>query len=90
MTYNFRYDPEKNTHLILTRGIGFEDVIEAIQFGDALIDIKVHPSERYPHQQILIVYVNDYYYGIPCVPEWDNTYFMKTIIPNRKYKKQYC
>ncbi len=69
MMYTFRYDKEKNIHLLATRGVGFDDMIEAISSGDGLIDILDHPSENYLHQKIFIVFWNGYFYGIPCVPE---------------------
>ena len=89
MTYNFRYNSLKNVELIASRWVGFEDIIEAIGMNDGLIDIIEHPSSEYSHQIILIVLWNDYIYSIPCVPEGENTFFMKTIIPSRKYKKLY-
>jgi hypothetical protein len=52
---NFRYSYKKNSQLLQTRGIGFEEIIQAISEGNVL-DIKKHPNEiQYPNQNILYV-----------------------------------
>ena len=48
---NFRYNYEKNSQLLKTRGIGFEEVIQSISEGNVL-DIRKHPNKiTYPNQK---------------------------------------
>ena len=80
---------EKNEILKQTRNICFEDV-EFIINSDEVIDIKQHPNlEKYPNQMLLIVFLNDYTYYVPFV-KTDNGFFLKNIIPSRKYHKIYA
>jgi uncharacterized DUF497 family protein len=51
----FSFNREKNAKLLSERGIGFEEIIQAIHDGN-LLDIAEHPNkEFYPHQKILYV-----------------------------------
>ncbi len=84
----YNWDKEKNLLLKQTRGVSFEQIIVLIEEG-YLLDILEHPNkEKYAHQKILIVNVNDYIHAIPFV-ENENERFLKTIIPSRKYTKKY-
>ena len=82
------WDPDKNERLKLERGISFEEVM------DALIDERVigrfpHPNqERYPHQQVYVVALDEYVYIIPFVED-EEKIFLKTIYPSRKFTKKY-
>ena len=84
------YSYKKNELLRKERGIGFEDVILSIENGDLLDDIS-HPSkEKYPNQDIFIVFIRikDYVYLVPYI-ENENEIFFKTIIPSKKMNKKY-
>jgi uncharacterized DUF497 family protein len=82
------WNTEKNQLLISERGISFEDVLFALQSG-ALLDDGYHPnSERYAHQRVFVVEVDDYAYLVPYV-ETTTDIFLKTIIPSRKATKKY-
>ena len=84
------YNYEKNTLLKKERGIGFEDVILSLENGDLLDDIS-HPNrEKYPNQDIFIIFIRikDYVYLVPYV-ETDDEIFLKTIISSRKMNKKY-
>ncbi len=84
----YNWDNEKNLWLKENRGISFEQIIVLIEEG-YLLDILEHPNkDKYAHQKILIVNVDNYIYAIPFV-EKDNERFLKTIIPSRKYTKKY-
>jgi len=88
MDKTYQWNPDKNRTLISTRGISFDDVVNAIDSGYA-VDKIAHPnSKKYPNQQIIYVLVNDYVYMVPCVED-QNKVFLKTIIPNRKANKKY-
>jgi hypothetical protein len=46
-----------------------------------------HNPEKYPNQKILLVEINGYIYYVPFV-EGEDSYFLKSIIPSRKYNTQ--
>jgi hypothetical protein len=82
------YGKEKNELLKENRGIGFEEIIAAIDAGKVL-DVYDHPDqENYPGQKIYIVEALDYIYLVPFVRNEEGI-FLKTIIPSRKAKKIY-
>jgi uncharacterized DUF497 family protein len=86
ITYN--WDKEKSLLLKKSRGISFEQIVIHIEQGD-LVDIIKHPNgEKYNHQKILIINIDNYIYTIPFV-ENQNERFLKTIIPSRKFTKKY-
>ncbi len=82
------WNPEKNRKLIEERGISFEDIIFCLQSGGLLDDV-VHPNqEKYAHQRMFVVGVDEYVYLVPYV-ENETEIFLKTIVPSRKAVKQY-
>ena len=84
------YSYEKNTLLKEERGIGFEDVVLSLENGDLLDDISHPNKEKYPNQDIFIIFIRikDYVYLVPYV-ETEDEIFLKTIIPSRKMNKKY-
>ena len=84
----FDWDPEKEKWLKENRGISFHHVLFHIE-NDDLLDVRVHPNkEKYPHQKVLILKMNDYVYVVPFVKD-RYIFFLKTIIPSRKETKRY-
>ncbi|MBF0505192.1 MAG: toxin [Candidatus Omnitrophica bacterium] len=82
------WDNEKNDWLKIERKIGFEDIAVALEQG-GLIDLKDHPhQDKYPNQKIMVVSWAGYIYLVPCVIMKDG-YFLKTIFPSRKAKRDY-
>ena len=82
------YGNEKNELLKKTRGIGFEEIITAIESGK-ILDVYDHPDQvNYPKQKIYVVEALEYVYLIPFIRNNEGT-FLKTIIPSRKAKKMY-
>ncbi|WP_058557937.1 BrnT family toxin [Thiohalocapsa sp. ML1] len=82
------WDPDKNRKLIEERGISFEDVVYCLHSG-GLLDDAMHPNtEKYPHQRVLVVAIEEYVYLVPYVED-DQEIFLKTVIPSRKATKQY-
>lgn len=82
------WDNGKNSWLKEERGICFEDIAVALDQG-GLIDLIDHPrQDKYPHQKILVVSWAEYMYLVPCVKIKDG-YFLKTIFPSRKAKRDY-
>ena len=83
---NFRYNYEKNSQLLKTRGIGFEEIIQAISEGN-ILDIRKHHNEtKYPNQKILYVRILKEVYAVPYIEEKDSIFF-KTLFPSRKARK---
>jgi uncharacterized DUF497 family protein len=84
----FNWNAEKNCTLIEERGKSFEEVVFHIQNGGLLDDI-VHPNASdYSNQRIFVVSIEDYVYLVPYVED-DREYFLKTVIPSRKFTKLY-
>lgn len=82
------FSQEKNNLLKQNRGIGFEDIIMAIENGN-ILDVYNHPDqENYCGQKIYVIEALDYVYLVPFVKDKDGI-FLKTIIPSRKAKKIY-
>ncbi|MBF0619669.1 MAG: toxin [Candidatus Omnitrophica bacterium] len=82
------WNDDKSRTLKQERGIAFEDIVICIDEGQVL-DIIDHPNHvKYPHQKIIVVSWTDYVYLVPCVKTADG-FFLKTIIPSRKAKKEY-
>jgi uncharacterized DUF497 family protein len=85
---HYAWNTEKNAELINLRGISFERIIFHIE-RDGLLEVVNHPNkEKYPHQKMFIVNINNYAYLVPFV-ENDTEVFLKTIIPSRKATKKY-
>jgi len=82
------WDPEKNRKLIEERGISFEDVVFCLQSGGLLDDVTHPNTEKYPHQRVLVVAIEEYAYLIPYVED-EQEIFLKTVIPSRKATNQY-
>jgi len=86
---HFRYSYEKNSQLLKTRGIGFEEIIRVISEGN-LLDIRQHHNnQKYPNQEILYVRVLEEVYAVPCIEEQYDSIFLKTLFPSRKAKKEF-
>jgi hypothetical protein len=72
------------------RGVCFDDVILSIENGDLIDDIEHPNKEKYPNQNIFVVFVKikNYKYIVPYI-ETDEEIFLKTVIPSRKMNKKY-
>ena len=83
------WNPEKNAKLIAERGFSFEDIQIAIEEG-GLMDVIRHPNPaKYPNQHVLIVALNGYVCQVPFI-EKEESWFLKTAFPSRKYTKRYA
>ncbi len=80
----FNWNEEKNRILKEDRNISFEEIIDAISNGN-LLDIIINPSSNHKKQRCFVVGINGYTYLVPYIENEDEI-FLKTIIPNRKYK----
>ena len=86
ITYN--WNTEKNLLLKKERNLSFEQIVSHIESGDLLDIIEHSNKEKFSHQKILIVQIEDYIIAIPFV-ENTKERFLKTIIPSRKLTKKY-
>lgn len=84
----FRWNHAKNAELKAARGVGFEEIVLAIEAG-GLRDVLRHPNpDRYPRQQMFVVALAGYVHLVPFVEE-DDYYFLKTVMPSRKMIRVY-
>jgi len=82
------WNSDKNHKLIEERGVSFEDIVFYLQH-DGLLDDLSHPNKnKYPHQRIFVIAIDEYVYLVPYVED-EKEIFLKTIIPSRKATKQY-
>jgi len=84
---NIEFDEQKNLILKETRGVNFDDVLTCIKNNKVLGVEKHYNKSKYINQSLLIVKINNYAYVVPFVVKNDNTIFLKTVFPSRKYKK---
>lgn len=84
MDIKIKWNNEKNELLKATRGVSFELVLDEIAKGRYTKPVvnPAHPENQF----IILVSINGYPHVVPFVKEDDYTWFLKTIIPNRKYK----
>lgn len=84
----FDWNEQKNALLKVSRGVGFEDVVNAIADGHLLIILQ-HPNPtKYPNQKVYVIRIQDYAYAVPFIENKD-ALFLKTIYPSRKFTKQF-
>lgn len=87
MKFKIEFSEEKNLLLQEIRGIGFDEVIEAIEKGKILDDLK---NKNYPRQKVLVIQIKNYIYAVPyVVNEKKKTIFLKTVYPSRVLTKKY-
>ena len=84
----FNWDEDKNRLLKRERGVSFEQVVLCIEKGK-LLDIIEHPNqEKYKGQWCYVVDLENYVFIVPYV-ESEESFFLKTIFPSRKYTRMY-
>lgn len=83
----YDFDPNKNAWLIENRHISFEEIITVLETIGP-IDVLNHPAEKYAHQKIYVIEIDDYAYLVPFV-EGNGKIFLKTAFPNRDATKKY-
>lgn len=89
MAFNINFNEEKNQLLKATRGVGFDEIIEAMRKGDLLADVA-HPSKSRPNQRLYVVRIKEYAYAVPYVANIKrNEIFLKTAYASRALTKKY-
>jgi uncharacterized DUF497 family protein len=81
------WNDAKSEQLRQRHGIGFEEIIIALDQNKLIID-REHTKQKYRHQRELIAEVEHYAYVVPYV-ENDETIFLKTLFPSRVASRQY-
>lgn len=81
------WNHKKNIKLREKRGIGFEDVVAAIN-DNRLIATISNPSSNFSNQKAMIVEIGKYAIVVPYVAD-DASMFLKTLYPGRKATKQF-
>ncbi len=90
MPFRVMFNAEKNILLKESRGINFDDIVEAINQKNILDDYTHHDSKKYPDQRIIVVKINNYAYAAPYVIDFKKeVIFLKTVYPSRVLTKQY-
>lgn len=89
MAYQVKFNEEKNQVLLATRGICFDNVIEAIKNNDVLAN-KKHHNQKFKHEYILVIKIETYAYAVPYVINpAKQEIFLKTIYPSRALTRKY-
>ena len=89
MDFKIRFSEEKNQLLKATRGIGFEELIEALEGDNLLADLD-HPSLKRVNQRLYVIRIRDYAYAVPYVIDHGKQeIFLKTAYPSSKLTKLY-
>ncbi len=84
----FEWNEDKNNTLKETFGIGFEDLLVAMQTGNLLSDDLHFTQIDYPHQRVYIVNIDNYAYVMSYVADNEREiHFLKTFYPSRKHTK---
>lgn len=87
MAFGISFNEEKNQLLKATRGISFEDILEALKNGRLLADIA-HPGQKHPRQRLYVVEIRGYAYAVPYLLNTQKQeIFLKTIYPSRVLTK---
>ena len=82
---NFRFSDEKNRRLAETRGVTFENVIEAIAEHGVPAAYEHPNQEKYPGQRIMEVRIHDYLHCVPFSIDGE-TIDLKTVYPSRRFR----
>ncbi len=86
---DFKYNHEKNARLCEKRGIGFDEIIQAMLEGNVL-GIREHSNtQKYPNQKVLYVRILREVFVVPFVIEENGDFFLKTLYPSRKARKAF-
>jgi len=67
----FRWNETKNTEMRHSRGVSFEEIVNAIATGGLRHVLKHRNAGRYPKQSLFVVELRDYAYLVPFVEETD-------------------
>jgi hypothetical protein len=63
-------------------------IVTAIMTGELVANMPHPHRERYPHQRVLIVAINNYAYVVPCIVTGEVVELI-TLFPSRKATRDY-
>lgn len=87
MKYKFDYSKQKDQILKETRGVGFEEIIDLIESGGLIADLK-HPKRA--NQRLFFLSIDKLVYVVPYVYDSKRALrFLKTAYPSTKFTKLY-
>jgi hypothetical protein len=81
------WNDEKNQWLKLNRGIGFEEIVEALD-DDRMLEDLPNPSKNFPLQRVFVVDIDGYAIVVPYIRDGDSI-FLKTLFADRKATRKY-
>ena len=82
-----RWDPAKNENLKTERKVSFDEITVCIR-NQRVLTVIQNPSKKYQDQMVLIAQLKRCIYYAPFVEDQESI-FLKTIIPSRKFTKKY-
>ena len=85
VTMEYRFSEAKNQILAASRGVSFDDAIEAIAEYGILMEYENPNQEKYPGQRIMVVRINDYPYCVHFSVD-GSAVNLKTVYPNRRFR----
>ena len=71
---------------MVNRGISFQEIADRMRAGD-YIDLLENPAR--PDQDIAVLVIDGYTWVVPFLVEEDDTLFLKTAYPSRKFNRRY-
>ena len=77
----FQWSPLKNQRLKMTRGVSFEEILEA-----KLIQVAPHPKRE--GQELMLFEYKGQVWVVPSISNSDGI-FLKTLYPSRTYTRRY-
>lgn len=90
MAYRIRFNEEKNQLLKATIGIGFDEILLAVESKNNLLTDMSHPSLNRSSQRLYVVKIGKYAYAVPYViSQQKKEIFLKTAYTSRALTKKY-
>jgi len=83
---DIRWNEGKNAKLKAERGVAFTDAADCILKGKYIILTR---NRIQGQQKLYLVSIRDYTYAVPYVYGRDESIFLKTIYPSRKFHRAY-
>ncbi len=86
---DFDYNRDKDAWVKINRGFGFERIIDVIEEGNVIQNLK-NPSSKYKNQRIYVIKIDNYVFIVPYVfDKIRKIKFLKTFWPSRKFTNKY-
>lgn len=88
--FSINFNEEKNQLLKASRGICFDDIVDALEDGKLVANIRHFKKVKYPNQFLFLVDIKGYIYVAPYVKDFvKKEIFLKTVYPSQKFTKLY-